>query len=303
MFARPSRAFGFQCDLQIPPGRSTRLIYLATEGHQTFGRLQARPCSPTWSCCRTTALAATGAISGRARCTAHGVRGRCAAVFALFSAGENTRVWPGYEAIAEPVLLAGQMHDYRRTLYQPRDGAAGLEVTGTVPAYLVGCGTNDDAGGPDGLAGLISEASPRHHELHPLSVEAVDQLGGNLALSGQFRGEGPRTGSSSHRLPLMKRRRRCRSNPAVQSGDSGHFCLAHAATPAARATARAILSPPVSDGSIGRRGNSPKDSTGARAGPGSPNWWRKATRTMTSLRSENAVDDPQVPTVLLDVPD
>lgn len=40
----------------------------------------------------------------------------------LFSAGENTRVWPGYEAIAEPVLLAGQMHDYRRTLYQPRDG-------------------------------------------------------------------------------------------------------------------------------------------------------------------------------------
>ena len=68
-------------------------------------------------------------------------------------------------------------------------------LTGTVPAYLVGCGTNDDAGGPDGLAGLISEASPRHHELHPLSVEAVDQLGGNLASSGQFRGEG-----ASHRV-------------------------------------------------------------------------------------------------------
>jgi hypothetical protein len=36
MFAKPSRAFGVQCDLQIHPGRSTRLIYLATEGHQTY---------------------------------------------------------------------------------------------------------------------------------------------------------------------------------------------------------------------------------------------------------------------------
>ena len=38
----------------------------------------------------------------------------------LFSAGENTRVWPGYGAVGEPVLLAGQMHAYCRTLYQQR---------------------------------------------------------------------------------------------------------------------------------------------------------------------------------------
>jgi hypothetical protein len=36
----------------------------------------------------------------------------------LFSADGNTRVWPGYEAIGEPVLLAGQMHHEPRTLYR-----------------------------------------------------------------------------------------------------------------------------------------------------------------------------------------
>lgn len=35
----------------------------------------------------------------------------------LFSADGNTRVWQGYEAIGEPVLQVGQMHDFRRCLY------------------------------------------------------------------------------------------------------------------------------------------------------------------------------------------
>lgn len=122
MFARPSRAFGFQCDLQIHPGRSTRLIYLATEGHQTFGRLLGTALQPDLVVLQDHGFGGNWRDFGG---ESPMYRMACAAAALpplLFSAGENTRVWPCYEAIADPMLLAGQMHNYRRTLYQQRDG-------------------------------------------------------------------------------------------------------------------------------------------------------------------------------------
>ena len=124
MFARPSRAFGVQCDLQIHPGRSTRLIYLATEGHQTFGRLLGTALQPDLVVLQDHGFGGNWRDFGG---TSPMYRMACAASALpplLFSAGENTRVWPGYEAISEPTLLAGQMHDYRRTLYRLRDGGS-----------------------------------------------------------------------------------------------------------------------------------------------------------------------------------
>jgi hypothetical protein len=122
MFARPSRAFGFQCDLQIHPGRTTRLIYLATEGHQTFGRLLGTALQPDLVVLQDHGFGGNWHdFGGESRM----YRMACAVdalPSLLFSAGENTRVWPGYEAIGEPVLLAGQMHHYPRTLYQRRGG-------------------------------------------------------------------------------------------------------------------------------------------------------------------------------------
>lgn len=123
MFARPSRAFGFQCDLQIHPGRSTRLIYLATEAHQTYHRLLGTALQPDLVVLQDHGFGGNWRDFGgespmyRMACAAGALPSL------LFSAGENTRVWPGYGAVGEPVLLAGQMHDYCRTLYQRRGGS------------------------------------------------------------------------------------------------------------------------------------------------------------------------------------
>lgn len=138
MFAKPSRAFGFQCDLQIHPGRSTRLIYLATEGHQTFGRLLGTALQPDLVVLQDHGFGGNwcdfGGDSPMYR------MGHTAAALPplLFSAGENTRVWPGYEAIAEPVLLAGQMHHYERRLYQLRDVVCRSGVEGDHAGDLSG---------------------------------------------------------------------------------------------------------------------------------------------------------------------
>lgn len=121
MFARPSRAFGFQCDLQIHPDRSTRLIYLATEGHQTFGRLLGTALQPDLVVLQDHGFGGNWRDFGGDSPMYSMAQAAGALPPMLFSAGENTRVWEGYKAVAEPVLLAGQMHHYERRLYQLRD--------------------------------------------------------------------------------------------------------------------------------------------------------------------------------------
>ncbi len=121
MFARPSRAFGFQCDLQIHPGRSTRLIYLATEGHQTYRCLLGTALQPDLVVLQDQGFGGNWRDFGGDSPMYRLAQAAGALPPLLFSAAENTRVWPGYEAIAEPMLLAGQMHHYERRLYQLRD--------------------------------------------------------------------------------------------------------------------------------------------------------------------------------------
>lgn len=118
LLAGPSCAFGVQCDLRIHPGRSTRLIYLATEGHQTFGRLLGTALQPDLVVLQDHGFGGNWCDFGgdspmHRMAQAAGTLPRW-----LFSADGNTRVWPGYEAIGEPILLAGQMHHYPRTLYR-----------------------------------------------------------------------------------------------------------------------------------------------------------------------------------------
>ena len=127
MFAKPSRAFGFQCDLQIHPSRSTRLIYLATEGHQTFAQLLGTALQPDLVVLQDHGFGGNWRDFGGDSPMYRMARAAGALPPMLFSAGENTRVWEGYNAIAEPVLLAGQMHHYERRLYQLRDGSGQSE--------------------------------------------------------------------------------------------------------------------------------------------------------------------------------
>lgn len=121
MFARPSRAFGFQCDLQIHPGRSTRLIYLATEGHQTYRCLLGTALQPDLVVLQDHGFGCNWRDFGGDSPMYRMAQAAGALPPMLFSAGENTRVWEGYKSVAEPVLLAGQMHHYERRLYQLRD--------------------------------------------------------------------------------------------------------------------------------------------------------------------------------------
>lgn len=125
MFASPSRAFGFRCDLQIHPGRSTRLIYLATEGHQTFRQLLGTALQPDLVVLQDHGFGGNWCDFGGMSPMYRMAQAADALPPLLFSADGNTRVWPGYQAIAEPVLLAGQMHDYRRTLYRLQDAGPG----------------------------------------------------------------------------------------------------------------------------------------------------------------------------------
>lgn len=132
MFAKPTRAFGLQCDLQIHPGRSTRLIYLATEGHQTYRNLLGTALQPDLVVLQDHGFGGNWRDFGGESPMYRMAQAAGALPPLLFSAGENTRVWPGYRAIDEPILLAGQMHHYRRTLYQlcpdvvPRQQQPGL---------------------------------------------------------------------------------------------------------------------------------------------------------------------------------
>ena len=127
MFARPSRAFGFQCDLQIHPGRSTRLIYLATEGHQTFGRLLGTALQPDLVVLQDHGFGGNWCDFGGDSPMYRIAHEADALPSLLFSADGNTRVWPGYEAVGEPMLLAGQMHAYRRCLYRLKDAITAIK--------------------------------------------------------------------------------------------------------------------------------------------------------------------------------
>lgn len=123
MFAKPWRGFGVQCDLEIHPGRSTRLIYLATEGHQTYSRLLGTALQPDLVVLQDHGFGGNWRDFGGDSPMYRMAQAAGALPPLLFSAGENTRVWEGYQAIAEPILLAGQMHSYWRTLYRLRDEA------------------------------------------------------------------------------------------------------------------------------------------------------------------------------------
>lgn len=127
MFAKPSRAFGVQCDLQIHPYRKTRLIYLATEGHQTFGQLLGTALQPDLVVLQDHGFGGNWCDFGGESPMYRMAQTTGTLPHWLFSAGENTRPWPGYEAIGEPLLLAGQMHKYHRALYQQCAGGHGHE--------------------------------------------------------------------------------------------------------------------------------------------------------------------------------
>lgn len=120
LFAKPSHAFGFMCDLQIHPERSTRLIYLATEGHKTYQNLLGTRLQPDLVVLQDHGFGGNWRDFGGFSPMYRMARAASALPPLLFSAGENTRVWPGYQAIGEPVLLRGQMHQYERRLYQHR---------------------------------------------------------------------------------------------------------------------------------------------------------------------------------------
>lgn len=120
LFAKPTRSFGFMCDLQIHPERSTRLIYLATEGHKTYQNLLGTRLQPDLVVLQDHGFGGNWRDFGGFSPMYRMARAASALPPLLFSAGENTRVWPGYQAIGEPVLLRGQMHQYERRLYQHR---------------------------------------------------------------------------------------------------------------------------------------------------------------------------------------
>ncbi|MEN9905165.1 MAG: hypothetical protein RLZZ555_1730 [Pseudomonadota bacterium] len=136
MFAKPTRAFGLQCDLQIHPGRSTRLIYLATEGHQTYRNLLGTALQPDLVVLQDHGFGGNWRDFGGESPMYRMAQAAGALPPLLFSAGENTRVWPGYRAIDEPILLAGQAHHYRRTLYQLRDANPESEYDGWHPRQI-----------------------------------------------------------------------------------------------------------------------------------------------------------------------
>lgn len=121
LFAKPSRAFGFMCDLHIHPERSTRLIYLATEGHKTYQNLLGTRLQPDLVVLQDHGFGGNWRDFGGFSPMYRMARAASALPPLLFSAGENTRVWPGYQAIGEPLLLRGQMHQYERRLYQLED--------------------------------------------------------------------------------------------------------------------------------------------------------------------------------------
>ena len=157
MFARPSRAFGFQCDLQIHPGRSTRLIYLVAEGHQTFGRLLGTALQPDLVVLQDHGFGGNWRdFGGRAPCTAW--RARPARCLPCCSRRARTPVSGRTTVPSESPFC---WPDRCTTTVAPCTSsaamAAGLWVTGIRRAYLAGCG-------------MTEGASPRHRELHPLPV-------------------------------------------------------------------------------------------------------------------------------------
>lgn len=124
-FARPTRAFGFTCELQLHPQRSTRLIYLATEGHQTFGQLLGTALQPDLVVLQDHGFGGNWCDFGGMSPMYRMAHAADALPPLLFSADGNTRVWSGYEAVGEPMLLAGQMHAYRRCLCRLQDAGLG----------------------------------------------------------------------------------------------------------------------------------------------------------------------------------
>ena len=124
MFAKPTRAFGFTCELQLQPHRSTRLIYLAAEGHQTFGNLLGTRLQPDLVVLQDHGFGGNWRDFGGDSPMYRMAQAAGALPPLLFSATGNTQPWPGYEAIGHPVLLAGQMHHHRRCLYRRHDGIA-----------------------------------------------------------------------------------------------------------------------------------------------------------------------------------
>jgi hypothetical protein len=121
MFARPTRAFGLQCDLQIHPDHTTRLIYLATEGHQTYQNLLGTVLQPDLVVLQDHGFGGNWRDFGGESPMYRMAHAAGALPLWVFSAGLNTQVWPGYEWAGQSLLLPGQMHDYERHLHRRRE--------------------------------------------------------------------------------------------------------------------------------------------------------------------------------------
>ena len=119
MFGKPDTAFGVVCDLTLQPNRSTRLIFLRTEAHQTYCNLLNTTLRPNMVVLQDHGFGGNWQDFGNEESPMYlAALEQRALPPRLFVAESNTRPWPGYHRSGSEVLLEGQMHQYQRVVYE-----------------------------------------------------------------------------------------------------------------------------------------------------------------------------------------
>lgn len=118
-FGKPDTAFGVVCDLQLKPNRSTRLIFLRTEAHQTYCNLLNTTLRPNLVVLQDHGFGGNWQDFGDDESPMYlAALEHRALPPRLFVAEGNTRPWPGYRRSGSELLLDGQMHQHQRAIYE-----------------------------------------------------------------------------------------------------------------------------------------------------------------------------------------
>ena len=119
MFGKPDTAFGVVCDLTLQPNRSTRLIFLRTEAHQTYCNLLNTTLRPNMVVLQDHGFGGNWQDFGNEESPMYlAALEQRALPPRLFVAESNTRPWPRYRRSGSELLLDGQMHQHQRAVYE-----------------------------------------------------------------------------------------------------------------------------------------------------------------------------------------
>ncbi len=115
--AHPNDGRGFVCEIALKNGRRFKFIYLRTDGVETYINLLHTPLQPHVVVLQDHGFGANWTEFGGENEMYQAAQQQAALPPWLYVAN-NTRPWPGYSGVGKATCDKGQMHHYKRRLFQ-----------------------------------------------------------------------------------------------------------------------------------------------------------------------------------------